>query len=149
MFRAEIQWLADGPTLKMAGKLVGEWAEEARSLVTTDVVPKGLIVDLTDVSYIDSAGQRLLIWLGSVGAVFVATNVYAAAICERLGLVAVLGTGKRRNDVLVSREHKVCRCSPSRVSSRNRRLLRESKTFSGEARLLDHWGSDDGGTVRL
>ena len=89
MFRAEIQWLADGPTLKMAGKLVGEWAEEARSLVTTDVVPKGLIVDLTDVSYIDSAGQRLLIWLGSVGAMFVATNVYAAAICERLGLVAV------------------------------------------------------------
>ena len=89
MFRAEIQWLADGPTLKMAGKLVGEWAEEARSLVTTDVVPKGLIVDLTDVSYIDSAGQRLLIWLGSVGAMFVATNVYAAAICERLGLVAI------------------------------------------------------------
>ena len=89
MFRAEIQWLADGPTLKMAGKLVGEWAEEARSLVTTDVVPKGLIVDLTDVSYIDSAGQRLLIWLGSVGAVFAATNVYAAALCERLGLVAV------------------------------------------------------------
>jgi anti-anti-sigma regulatory factor len=89
MFRAEIQWLADGPTLKMAGKLVGEWAEEARSLVTTDVVPKGMIVDLTDVSYIDSAGQRLLIWLGSVGAVFAATNVYAAAICERLGLVAV------------------------------------------------------------
>ena len=89
MFRAEIQWLADGPTLKMAGKLVGEWAQEARSLVTTDVVPKGLIVDLTDVSYIDSAGQRLLIWLGSVGAMFVATNVYAAAICERLGLVAI------------------------------------------------------------
>jgi hypothetical protein len=89
MFRAEIQWLAEGPTLKMAGKLVGEWAEEARSLVTTDVVPNGLIVDLTDVSYIDSAGQRLLIWLGSVGAVFLARNVYAAAICERLGLVAV------------------------------------------------------------
>ena len=89
MFRADILWLANGPTLKMAGKLVGEWAEEARSLVTTDVVPKGLIVDLTDVSCIDSAGQRLLTWLGSVGAVFVATNVYAAAICERLGLVVV------------------------------------------------------------
>src|SRR5215470_8932370 len=59
------------------------------------------------------------------------------------------GTGKRRNDVLASWEHKVCRCSPSRVSSRNRRLLRESKTFSGEARLFDHWESDDGGTIRL
>ena len=45
MFRAEILWLANGPTLKMEGRLVGEWAEQARSLVTTDVVPKGLIVD--------------------------------------------------------------------------------------------------------
>jgi len=95
MFRAEIQWLADGPTLKMAGKLVGEWAEEARSLVTTNVVPKGLIVDLTDVSYIDSAGQRLLIWLGSVGAVCVATNDYAAAICEQLGIPVQLDPAAR------------------------------------------------------
>ena len=42
MFRAEILWLANGPTLKMEGKLVGEWAEQARCLVTADVVPKGL-----------------------------------------------------------------------------------------------------------
>jgi hypothetical protein len=45
MFRAEILWLANGPTLKMEGKLVGEWAEQARCLVTADVVPKGLVVD--------------------------------------------------------------------------------------------------------
>lgn len=64
MFRAEILWLANGPTLKMEGKLVGEWAEQARCLVTADVVPKGLVVDLTEVSYIDSAGVRLLSWLG-------------------------------------------------------------------------------------
>lgn len=72
MFRAETLWLANGPTLKMDGKLVGEWAEQARDLVTAAVVPKGLIVDLTDVTYVDSAGERLLSWLGSVGAVFVA-----------------------------------------------------------------------------
>ena len=65
MFRAEILWLANGPTLKMEGRLVGEWAEQARCLVTADVVPKGLIVDLADVSYIDSSGERLLSWLGS------------------------------------------------------------------------------------
>ena len=97
MFRAEMQWRADGPTLKMAGKLVGELADEARSLVTTEILPKGLIVDLTDVSYIDSAGQRLLIWLGSVGAVFVARSVYAAPICERLGLEAVESMAARLN----------------------------------------------------
>ncbi len=89
MFRAEILWMADGPTLKMAGRLAGEWAAEARRLVTTDVVPKGLIVDLTEVSYIDPAGERLLSWLSSVGAVFPASNVYATAVCERLGLSVV------------------------------------------------------------
>ena len=51
MFRAEIQWLASGPTLKLEGKLVADWAEQARCLVTKDVLPKGLIVDLTEVIY--------------------------------------------------------------------------------------------------
>ena len=87
MFHAEIRWLKNGPTLKMAGKLAGDWAGQARNLVTKDVVPKGLIVDLTDVSYIDSMGEELLKWLASLGAVFVAGNVYAVAICEQLRLL--------------------------------------------------------------
>ena len=91
MFRAEILWLANGLTLKMEGRLVGEWAEHARCLTTTDVVPKGLIVDLTEVSSVDSAGERLLSWLSSVGGVFVASNVYATAVCERLGLSPMRG----------------------------------------------------------
>jgi hypothetical protein len=97
MFRAEILWLANGPTLKMEGRLVGEWAEPARYLVTTDVVPKGLIVDLTEVNYVDSAGERLLSWLGSVGAVFVASGVYTIAVCERLGLSPVRRMPARRH----------------------------------------------------
>ena len=95
MFRAEIQWLDHGPTLKMAGKLVGDWAEQARGLVTKDVVPKGLIIDLTEVSYIDSMGEELLKWLASVGAVFVAGNVYAIAVCERLRLSPVRRMAER------------------------------------------------------
>ena len=96
MFRAEMLWLANGPTLKMEGKLVGEWAEQARCLVTADVVPKGLIVDLTEGSYIDSAGERLLSWLGSVGAVFAARGVYTTDVCERLGLLPVQRIPVRR-----------------------------------------------------
>lgn len=98
MFRAEILWLANGPTLKMEGRLVGEWAEQARNLATTDVVPKGLIVDLTEVSYVDSAGERLLSWLGSAGAVFVAGGVYGPAVCERLGLSPVRRMPTRRGN---------------------------------------------------
>ncbi len=30
MFRAKILWLANGPTLKLEGKLAADWAEQAR-----------------------------------------------------------------------------------------------------------------------
>jgi len=96
MFRAEIQWLASGPTLKLEGRLVTDWAEQARSLVTKDVLPKGLIVDLTEVSYVDSVGEQLLKWLASVGAVFVAGSVYAFAVCDRLRLPPMQRTTARR-----------------------------------------------------
>src|ERR1039457_6704962 len=62
------------------------WTEEAKSLVTNGIVPKGLVVDLTDVSYVDSVGEKVLTWLASVGASFMAKTVYAASLCERLQL---------------------------------------------------------------
>ena len=96
MFRAEIQWLANGPTLKLEGRLVAEWAEQARRLVTKDVLPKALIVDLTDVSYVDSAGEQLLKWLASAGAVFVAGSIYSFDVCDRLRLLPMQRTADRR-----------------------------------------------------
>jgi hypothetical protein len=96
MFRAEIQWLASGPTLKLEGKLVADWAEQAMCLVTKDVLPKGLIVDLTEVSYIDSVGEQLLKWLASIGTLFFAGSVYAIAACDRLGLSPTQRISERR-----------------------------------------------------
>ena len=86
MFRAQINQLANGPTLKMEGNLVGQWAEEAKSLLTNGPVPHGLVVDLTDVSYVDSVGEDVLAWFASVGVSFMAKAVYAASLCERLQL---------------------------------------------------------------
>lgn len=70
----------------MEGSLVGEWAHEAKSLVTNSLVPKGLVIDLTEVSYVDSMGEQVLAWFASVGASFRAKAVYAASVCERLQL---------------------------------------------------------------
>ena len=123
MFRAEILWLANGPTLKMDGKLVGDWAKQARDLVTADIVPKGLSVDLTDVTYVDSAGERLLSWLGSVGAVFVARGVYAIGVCEGLGLSVMPSISTRRPG---SREEK-CSTHPMRTEV-DRDSTRERKS---------------------
>jgi hypothetical protein len=86
MLHAKILWLANGPTLKMQGRLVGKWAKQAMSLITIDVVPKGLIVDLTKISDVDTAGEHFLSWLDSVGAVFVTSSIYATAVCDRLRL---------------------------------------------------------------
>jgi len=86
MFRAELKQLTDGSILKMEGRLVGEWANEAKSLVLRGPAPKRLIVDLTEVSYIDAVGEQVLQWFRSLGATFVAPAVYAAATCRRLSL---------------------------------------------------------------
>ena len=106
MFRAEIQWVANGPTLKMEGRLIGVWAEQVRSLVINDVIPKGLIVDLTDVTYIDPVGEELLNWLGSIGARFVTANVYTAGICEGLHLPVLERRSTRYEQVSAGRNHK-------------------------------------------
>jgi hypothetical protein len=97
MFRAEVRWFANVPTLKMEGRLVGDWAEQARCLLINSVVPKGLIVDLTEISYVDSVGEQLLKWLATVGAEFIAGNVYAVGVCERLHLSTRGGTAPRHN----------------------------------------------------
>ena len=86
MFRAQVNQLASGPTLKMEGNLVGAWAEEAKSLVTSGPVPKGLIVNLADVRQIDSVGEEVLVWLASVGSSFIPNGLYAASVCKRLQL---------------------------------------------------------------
>ena len=93
--------VGEWPTLKLEGKLVADWAEQARCLVTKDVLPKGLLVDLTEVSYVDSAGEQLLNWLAGVGAVFIAGSVYAFAVCDRLRLPLmqrIVDRSKRRHE---------------------------------------------------
>jgi ABC-type transporter Mla MlaB component len=114
MFRAEILWLANGPTLKLEGKLAADWAEQARFLVTKDVLPEGLIVDLTEVSYIDSAGEQLLNWLASVGASVVGGNVYAIGVCDRLGLSPMPRMPARRHGNKETNSHL---CIPMQVDA--------------------------------
>ncbi|MGB8012413.1 MAG: hypothetical protein WCF68_12415 [Terriglobales bacterium] len=86
MLRAEFDWLDDGPTLRLEGRFVGEWAEQAKSLVTRGAVPAGLVIDLTEMAYADAVGEQVLIWFGSIGARFVAATSYAMDVCERLHL---------------------------------------------------------------
>jgi ABC-type transporter Mla MlaB component len=124
MFRAEIRWLSNGPTLKMEGRLVGDWVEPARSLVTKEVVPQGLIIDLSDLTYVDSTGEQFLKWLASVGAKFVDGNVYTAGICERLRLPLLEntspGVAAHRRERSDPEQAQTGNCSPYRGFMRPR-----------------------------
>jgi len=45
-----------------------------------------LVVDLTDVTFIDSVGEEVLSFFGRFGAEFAASTSYALDVCERLHL---------------------------------------------------------------
>jgi hypothetical protein len=92
MFRIELDLL-----VKIEGHLVGEYAEHTRTLAAQCDSEKRLMVDIRDVTYVDSTGEDALLYLGRLGAQFIADNVYTRFLCERLKL-PVSRTGSRSGD---------------------------------------------------
>jgi anti-anti-sigma regulatory factor len=82
--------LHDSPTVlrfQLEGKLVGPWvAELRRSWQTAWSVQAGrkLVIDLTDVAFIDDSGKQLLSELYELGAQFVARQPLTRAIVEQV-----------------------------------------------------------------
>lgn len=72
-------------TFKLEGKLVGPWVRELEESwkALSEPCRKHVILDLTDVSFIDSEGSRLLSRLGEEGARFVANAPLTRAMVER------------------------------------------------------------------
>jgi len=116
MFRAEIRQSANGPTLKLEGRLVGDWAEQAKTIVTQDLLSNGLIVDLTDVTYVDSAGEQVLSWLSSIGATFIANGIYATGVCEQLRLMPKESAHSSKEKALKRRARGGLPVSPTEVA---------------------------------
>ena len=84
MLKAELQQSTNATTLHLEGRLAGLWAKSVMPLVTTCSSPAKLLVDLTDVTYIDACGEEVLKWLSAVGAEFAAESCYSRDICGRL-----------------------------------------------------------------
>jgi len=91
MLRARLDQ-SSGLSLKLEGRLVAAWAFQVKSLVSRHFVPNGLLVDMSEVTYVDSVGEQLLLWLRDLKAEFVAESCYPRDICERLHLTL---TGRR------------------------------------------------------
>jgi len=86
MLRVEIHDSANSLHLKLEGRFTGDDAENARTLITRYREGTRLLVDLTDVTFIDSAGEEVLSFFGRFGAEFAASTSYTFDVCERLHL---------------------------------------------------------------
>jgi len=91
MLRAEFHQLTNGLILKLEGRLVGEWAVQVESLVANCSSATSLAVDLSEVTYVDSVGEQLLILLCTLHAKFIAETCYARDVCEQLHLTPAGG----------------------------------------------------------
>lgn len=86
MFRIDVNGEDNKPTMKIAGRLGAMCAEEVKLQVLRCRDPHRLVVDLSEVTFIDDSGEGVLSWLGHIGAQFIAQGFYCLDICERLHL---------------------------------------------------------------
>ena len=72
--------------MRMEGRFVNRFAEDARSLILRSGVPPRLVVNLSEVTFVDTVGEDVLLWLNQVGVQFIAKSFYSISLCERLHL---------------------------------------------------------------
>ncbi len=89
MLRVETQLLDGALICRLEGRFTGQGAEEVRRLVTRCDDKLELIVDLTDVLFLDDVGEEVLLFVKRLGAKFVAETSYSRDVCERLELPLV------------------------------------------------------------
>jgi hypothetical protein len=86
MLRIETHESSNTLNLRLEGRFTGDDARHIRTLMTRCHPGMRLVVDLTDVTYVDSVGETVLSFFRGLGAAFVAQTSYSLDICERLHL---------------------------------------------------------------
>ena len=74
-------------TLKLEGKLSGPWVEEFERCwhMSTDIYKKkGLVVDLSGVTFVDPAGKKLLCSISSEGAQLVGSGLMPKSLIDEI-----------------------------------------------------------------
>jgi len=97
MLRVEIHDSADRLSLKLEGRFTNDDANNTHALITHCRGGMRLVVDITDVTFIDLAGEEVLAFFGRFGAEFVAQTSYTLDVCERLHLRLAQGGTSNTN----------------------------------------------------
>jgi hypothetical protein len=99
MLRVEFQDHSGVTMIRMEGRFVGRFAEDARALILRSQFPSKLVIDLSEITFVDAVGEEALSLFGRIGMRFVANgNAYARDVCQRLRLPLsrkVLGSAER------------------------------------------------------
>jgi hypothetical protein len=86
MLRVITSHTVDIVTFKLEGRLTGERAEQVRTLATRSNTEMRLVVDITELMFVDALGEEVLSFLKRLGARFLAETAYSLDVCERLHL---------------------------------------------------------------
>jgi len=86
MLRVQTQELDGALICRLEGRFTGEGAEQVRTLVTRCDSKPQLVVDLTEILFIDAIGEEVLSFVKKLDAQFIAETSYSRDICERLNL---------------------------------------------------------------
>src|ERR1700677_2282065 len=108
MLRVEFQDIGVTVTMRLEGRFVGAFAEDTRDLVTRCKIPPRLVVNLSEMTFVDAIGEGVLLWLARIGGEFVAENCYPLHVCERLHL-AMAPKMPRRSPRAMSRVRRRCK----------------------------------------
>jgi len=117
MLRMEFYELPDCMKLRMEGRFVHDFAEHARMLIGDAPLPPKLIVDLSDVNYVDAVGEEVLLWFKNIGVTFTAESAYSHDVCERLQLPVESQLPAPSHPGHLGNRGHAQRCRPSREPS--------------------------------
>lgn len=103
MLRVETQELGTTLILRFEGRFTSDGAEQVRLLVARCHSKLELIVDLTEVMFVDAVGENVLSLLKKLDAEFVAETAYSRDVCARLSL-PLLGSATQSSQVPVNKK---------------------------------------------
>jgi anti-anti-sigma regulatory factor len=87
MLRITVHNDIEATSLKIEGRLMGAWVRELESCwrqVTAAQLPPRILVELTDVSFVDEEGGRLLKLMAASGVELIATDLLMKALVEEI-----------------------------------------------------------------
>ncbi|MDR3723727.1 MAG: hypothetical protein P4K83_04480 [Terracidiphilus sp.] len=86
MLRIFLENHGETSIVRIEGKFAGPDSFNYVSRLMQGLQPNRVVVNLSEVSYVDADGEQALVWLCQIGASFKTTTYYTIDLCRRLSL---------------------------------------------------------------